>query len=306
MTLLDVLGELLERADAPDEEADHFLVDDLWEYPEEHLAALSRSGLLVSGTPARTVLCPACSDEHWEEPEPMPGTHSRWFIRCGRFGPQAIEPEQLERQRFDFTGLANHMADLLQEGRSSAPLHPGRLWRLGEVLVGGASGHVYLMRGITWKDGPHLLERYSLRGILLSPQLLAPKSTDADLRIMAVTNVLHVTSSSDLGLRTERFIQSNVSYEAIEEVHELSHSRPPIPGDVWKTLNEPEQVILDQFPAPSESIARALADRGYKWNTRTVHSARTRLRQSLIRRGLGAALPDGRHYSSGRTRPSVW
>ena len=28
MTVLDVLGELLERADAPDEEADHFLVDD--------------------------------------------------------------------------------------------------------------------------------------------------------------------------------------------------------------------------------------------------------------------------------------
>ena len=59
MTVLDVLGELLERADAPDEEADHFLVDDLGEYPEEHLAALATIGLLVPGTPARTVLCPA-------------------------------------------------------------------------------------------------------------------------------------------------------------------------------------------------------------------------------------------------------
>ena len=59
MTVLDVLGELLERADAPDEETDHFLVDDLGEYPEEHLAALSTFGLLVPGTPARTVLCPA-------------------------------------------------------------------------------------------------------------------------------------------------------------------------------------------------------------------------------------------------------
>ena len=65
MTVLDVLGELLERSDAPGEEADHFLVDDLEEYPEEHLAALSTFGLLVPGTPARTVLCPACSDEHW-------------------------------------------------------------------------------------------------------------------------------------------------------------------------------------------------------------------------------------------------
>ena len=305
MTLLDVLGELLERADAPDEEANHFLVDDLGEYPEEHLAALSTFGLLVPGTPAFTVLCPACSDEHWEEPERMPGAHAPWFIRCGRFGPQAIEPAQLERRRFDFTGLANHLAALLEEGRSSAPLHPGRLWRLGEVLVGGASGHVYLMRGITWKDGPHLLERYSLRGILLSPQLLAPKSTDADLRIMAVTNVLHVTSSSDLGLRTERFIQSNVSYEAIEEVHELSHSRPPIPGDVWKTLTEPEKVILDLFPAPAVSIASALKTRGYAWNANTVFSARTSLRRRLEKQGLGAALPDGRPKSSDRTRPSA-
>ena len=298
MTLLDVLGELLERADAPGEEADHFLVDDLGEYPEEHLAALSSSGLLVPGSPACTVLCPACSDEHWEEPEPMPGAHSRWFIRCGRFGPQAIEPAQLERQRFDFTGLANRLAALLGDGRSSVPLIPERLWRLGEVMMGGTSGDVYLMRGIAWIDGPHLLEPYSLRGILLSPQLLAPKSTDADLRIMAVTNVLHVTSSGDLGLR-------NISYEAVEEAHELSGGRPPIPGAFWKTLNEQERVILEQFPASSASIARVLADRGYKWNTRTVHSARTRLRRRLESQGLGAALPDGRHYSSGRTRPST-
>ena len=298
MTLLDVLGELLERADAPGEEADHFLVDDLEEYPEEHLTALSSSGLLVPGTPASTVLCPACSDEHWEEPEPMPGGHARWFIRCGRFGPQAIEPAQLERQRFDFTGLANHLAALLEDGRSSVPLIPERLWRLGEVMMGATSGDVYLMRGIAWIDGPHLLESYSLRGILLSPQLLAPKSTDADLRIMAVTNVLHVTSSGDLGLR-------NISYEAVEEAHELSGGRPPIPGDVWKLLSEPEQVLLDQFPAPSKSIVRALADRGYRWNSEMVYPARTRLRQRLESLGLGAALPDGRHYSSGRTRPSV-
>ena len=136
MTLLDVLGELLERADAPGEEADHFLVDDLEEYPEEHLAALSTLGLLVPGTPARTVLCPACSDEHWEEPERMPGAHAPWFIRCGRFGPQAIEPAQRERRRFDFTALANHLAALLEDGHTSDPLIPGRLWRLGEVMWG--------------------------------------------------------------------------------------------------------------------------------------------------------------------------
>lgn len=135
MVLLDVLGELLERADAPGEEADHFLVDDLGEYPEEHLAALVTSGLLVPGTPARTVSCPACSDEHWEEPEAMPGADPPGFIRCGRFGPQAIEPAQLERQCIDFTCLANHLAELLEAGRSNAPLIPGRLWRLGEFTV---------------------------------------------------------------------------------------------------------------------------------------------------------------------------
>ena len=155
------------------------------------------------------------------------------------------------------------------------------------------------MRGIAWKDGLHQLEPYSLRGILLSPQRLAPKSTGPDLHIIAVMNVLHVTSSGHLSL------VRNVSYEAVEEAHELSGGRPSIPGDVWKMLSEQEWVILEQFPASSASIARVLADRGYKWNTRTVHSARTRLRQSLIRRGLGAALPDGRHYSSGRTRPSA-
>ncbi len=154
------------------------------------------------------------------------------------------------------------------------------------------------MRGIAWKDGLHQLEPYSLRGILLSPQRLAPKSTGPDLHIIAVMNVLHVTSSGHLSLR-------NVSYEAVEEAHELSGGRPSIPGDVWKMLSEQERVILEQFPASSASIARVLADRGYKWNTRTVHSARTRLRQSLIRRGLGAALPDGRPYSTGRTRPSA-
>ena len=304
MTLLDVLGELLERADAPGEETDHFLVDDLEEYPEEHLTALATFGLLVPGTPARTVLCPACSDEHWEEPEPMPGAHAPWFIRCGRFGPQAIEPAQLERQRLDFTGLANHLAALLEEGRSSVPLLPGRLWRLGEVMAGAASGNVYLMRGITWQDGPQLLEPYSLRGILLSPQLLAPKSSDTDLHIMAVTEVLHVTSSGDLGLRPERFLQSNISYD-VGEVHELSGGRPSIPGDVWKLLSEPERVILEQFPASPVSIAKALTDRGYRWNSGAVYPARTRLRQRLESLGLGAALPDGRHYSSGRTRPSV-
>ena len=303
MTVLDVLGELLERADAPDEEADHFLVDDLGEYPEEHLAALATIGILVPGTPARTILCPACSDEHWEEPEPMPGAHAPGFIRCGRYGPQAIEPAQLERRRIDFFGLANHLAALLEEGRSSAPLIPGRLWRLGEVMVGSASGDVYLMRGVTWNDGPQLLEPYSLRGVLLCPQLLAPKSPGADLRIMAVTDVLHITSSGHLGLRTERFLQSNISYEAVEEAHELSGGRPPIPGDVWKMLSEQERVILEQFPASSALISNHLATRGYKWNPNTVTSERTRLRKRLEEQGLGAALPDGRPNSSGRTRP---
>ena len=305
MTGQDVLGELLERADAPDEETDHFLVDDLEEYPEEHLAALATIGLLVPGTPARTVLCPACSDEHWEEPEPMPGGDLPGFIRCGRFGPQAIEPAQLERRRIDFTALANRLAALLEEGRSSALRIPGRLWRLGEVMAGGASGDVYLMRGAAWKDGPQLLEPYSLRGVLLCPQLLAPKSPGADLRIMAVTDVLHITSSGDLGLRTERFLQSNIFHNAVEEAHELSGGRPSIPGSLWKILSEPERVILDQFPAPTESIVRVLTDRDYKWSPNTVMSARTRLRRLLKPLGLGAALPDGRPNSSGRTRPSV-
>ena len=46
---------------------------------------------------------------------------------------------------------------------------------------------------------------------------------------MAVTNVLYVTSSGDLGLR-------NISYEAVEEVHELSGGRPSIPAAFWKTV----------------------------------------------------------------------
>ena len=235
----------------------------------------------------------------------MPGAHAPWFIRCGRFGPQAIEPAQLERRRIDFIGLANYLAALLEDGRSSVPLLPGRLWRLGEVMVEGASGDVYLMRGVAWKDGPHLLEPSSLRGILLSPQRLAPKSRDADLRILAVTNVLHVTSSGDLGLRAERFLQSNTSHEAVAEVHELSGGRPSIPGDVWKLLSEPERVILEQFPASSVSIAKALKTRGYERNSNTVTSERTRLRRRLEKQGLGTALPDGRPKSSGRTRPSA-
>lgn len=144
MTLTDLLLQLLEQADAPFPESEHFFVSEAEDWPEGHLDALTRLGFVRPGAPAASVPCPACFEEHWETPEAVDGLVERWLIACPSFGPQEIEPSSLQRYRIDYGALCRHLAAVL--GNSAAPLelNPDRLWRLGTTGSATTICEVYL------------------------------------------------------------------------------------------------------------------------------------------------------------------
>lgn len=306
MTLVEVFCKIVEQADTPGDETDHFLNDDLAAYPEEHISALMTLGLLRPGAPARTIVCPACYDEHWEEPESVPGAAHHWFIRCPRFGPQEIDPESLRRHRLDFDALSELLAHLIDGNRSSVPVLPGRMWWLGSVISGVRSADVYFIRGALWADGLDRLDSLALQGILLSSQFAARGLHISGLRVVALHLVLTSSGLTSIGLRPDALVpEADVTQAALDEAHALSDGRPPVPRSTWADLTLEEQIIIDLFPASSAEIRLHLQEVGRNWKPSTVDSARSRVRARLKTLGLGQVLPDGRPSSSGRKRPHL-
>jgi hypothetical protein len=154
-----------------------YTADEVASWPPRVFDRLAVLGLLCESTNAATVVCDACDGSHAEEVvylESPAGTGLRGYICCPEAGRVSVPLERLRRWTICFDRLAALTALALEAVGGVEEILPSRVWLLGKARLAGRLHEVFLIRGITWEDGPEIVTsvrrlRDSSRPIILVP-----------------------------------------------------------------------------------------------------------------------------------------
>ena len=158
MTALDVLIELLQRADLRGGELKYVGHVEVSHWLSEVFECIDTTGLLSVTSDAELTFCHECLEPHLEQVVYTTDAAGASLpaIRCPTHGRVFIDRADLKRWRLDLGAFAGALAWSL--GGKTRELLQGRCWSLGSLALGQAVVSLYLVRGASWPDGPETFE----------------------------------------------------------------------------------------------------------------------------------------------------
>jgi hypothetical protein len=150
------LASALERLELSTVGADYIGFAEVRDWGSTAFNTLLRVGVLVEAPPARSAVCSACYDGHFQEVVTVDELGG--YINCPEHGSVPIPSERLEQWRFQLEGLAPPIRKALRISTTPRCLVDGRLLHLGTAALEGTRVQVFLARGVHWRDGQHLLD----------------------------------------------------------------------------------------------------------------------------------------------------
>ena len=151
MTPINVISDLLRRADLPGDGSVWIGASETAAWPRGTLGVRERAGLVSPAATLSALSCEECDEPHaehvlFQESASGPG---RPFIPCPANGRVFLEPEALRRWRFDCHTVAKRLAAALETGRTPREVVAGRCWSLGPSKDARPS---FLIRGARWPN----------------------------------------------------------------------------------------------------------------------------------------------------------
>lgn len=148
MDFASVLSQLLARTVATVAGLDIVTYSETADWDEGVLEALLALDLIRPAAPGRSVVCPACDEEHESELVTLlapDGSPSRTYITCPLAGMVPVDARSQLRWRVRAEGLVQHLACELT---GCAPFTIGpHLWHLGSLSRGGGNRDLLLYLG---------------------------------------------------------------------------------------------------------------------------------------------------------------
>jgi hypothetical protein len=189
---MEMLEQLLARASSGVAGARMVAADEVSYWPPGFLSALRTAGWLAEAEPARTVLCDACREGHWEEPIEVGEDFD--FIRCDVFGRVAVPSSRRTQWQIDAQGVVEWCRRQLGLRRYPDAIVDGRVWRIGKVVAGGRSWNVFVVGDVD-EDSSDRLEcemvgRDDELFLLLNPSVDTSRNSIALGRLVQWDNAL--------------------------------------------------------------------------------------------------------------------
>ena len=176
--------------------------------------------------PARTVLCDACDDGHWEEPVEVDDSFD--FIACPSSGRVAVASERRRRWSIETDGIARWCARQLGLRGGPEALVAGKLWGLGRYLAGGAGWSVFVFvygRPTECVAAEDKMASYN------QPLVLSLGTQVAELKVptIGLQDVLAFDASA--GLAIDR---ATLEERCAPFTHVVPEAHPGAAGDTWR------------------------------------------------------------------------
>lgn len=161
MTLIDIVSDLLRRADLPGDDSGWVQASEIAAWPQGTIEVLEASGLVLPAPILDSVSCEDCDEPHAErvlllESATAPG---RPFIPCPAHGRVFLDRERLRQWRCEPRSVAQKLAQRLETGTTPRELVAGRCWSLGLAQLPSGTRPSFLIRSASWPDAPELLAR---------------------------------------------------------------------------------------------------------------------------------------------------
>lgn len=253
--MMKMFKKILSLADSPRRHDGIYSYDELKYLPDGVLEQLITWGLFAEIERANTITCAECHDTCVIEPSfytptDMPGLEKTVaYYRCGHkeVGGFFIELERFRRWRFQFSGLANLIARVLELKSPPCEEIPERLWYLGIAIQQGKSREVFLGRGFTWEDAGILLPQSPRWKHAAASILLTLSSLPADdilqnkpATIQCLSQIITLTNGSLSIDHDLLFHQPYIPLPALQDQEALT----PAEVDILQTLAENSKVTL--------------------------------------------------------------
>lgn len=161
MTLIDIVNDLLRRADLPGDGSAWVQANEMTAWPQGTLEVLEASGLVLAAPMLDRVSCDECDEPHVERVLVLESATSpaRPFIPCPANGRVFLERDRLRQWRCDCHAVAQRLTQLLETGTTPREVIAGRCWSLGVARLSGGARPSFLIRGACWPDAGALFER---------------------------------------------------------------------------------------------------------------------------------------------------
>ena len=152
MTTKDALIELLDRVAALNGAPTLINTDELDLWPGEAVAAMKAQKLITKARPASSVVCPGCEEECLMPVHTIAASSGNpaLFIVCDKrddIGRVPVAVALIEQWHTSGDSIADLIADLLGQQRSSMGSSSGDLWEIGVFRGAKHSSHLALLVG---------------------------------------------------------------------------------------------------------------------------------------------------------------
>ncbi len=161
MTLIDIVNDLLRRADLAGDAPRVVLANEASLWPAGAVDSLEEAGFLLRSSALDRVSCEECDEPHSERVLFLEsgGLPPRPFIPCPNNGRVFLEPSSLWQWRVDPGTIAKKLGVALQTEATPAEVIRGRSWSLGLASPPTGPRPAYLLRGACWPDAISVFDR---------------------------------------------------------------------------------------------------------------------------------------------------
>lgn len=167
----DALDQVWRRADLPN----HVLsAAELSRWQPDQRDAILRLGLLRRTSDATALMCEDCGPPHPVEVIRDPRKPQQPYYLCPAIGRVPLAPKDLQRWEADFDQIAVLVRRAVGLTAKAATLVPSRMWLLGRQRIEDRYWELFLMRGLCWPDGLHLLNQCSRLQQSPAPVVVVP------------------------------------------------------------------------------------------------------------------------------------